>query len=84
MQIESIVSYVGLGLPCVCMSLPSMPKKEPRPIAVTIRLSKVAVEQLKKLANTHNLSQADVIEHLIREEYDKESTIKENNPKRKK
>lgn len=45
--------------------LPTLPKKEPRPIAVTVRLSKTAVDSLKALADTHNMSQADVIEYLI-------------------
>lgn len=60
--------------------LPKMPKKEPRPIAVTVRLSKTAVDNLKFLADEHNLSQADVIEHLIdeaTEEYSKKRTMKD-------
>jgi hypothetical protein len=57
------------------MALPTKPVKEPRPIAVTVRLSIVAVEQLKVLAKDHNLSQADVIEHLIHEEYMKHQSI---------
>lgn len=52
------------------MTLPNMPKKDPRPIAVTVRLSEVAVEWLKALAKDHNLSQADVIEFLIKQEYE--------------
>lgn len=51
------------------MSLPSAQKKDPRPIPVTVRLSKKAVEMLKSLAEDHNLSQADVIEYLIKHEY---------------
>lgn len=47
--------------------LPKLPKKEPRPTAVTIRLSKQAVANLKMLADEHNLSQADVIEYLIQQ-----------------
>jgi hypothetical protein len=50
------------------MTLPTKPKKEPRPIPVTVRLSKRAVESLKELANKNNLSQADVIEYLIQQE----------------
>lgn len=51
------------------MALPSLPKKEPRPVAVTVRLSKKAAEQLKTLAREHNMSQADVIEHLLQTEF---------------
>lgn len=52
-----------------------MPKKDPRPIALTVRLSKQAIASLKMLADEHNMSQADVIEHLIKSavvEYGKE------------
>jgi hypothetical protein len=59
------------------MALPTLPKKSPRPIAVTVRLSKVTVDNLKKLADKHNMSQADVIEHLITD------AIKESNAKEK-
>lgn len=52
------------------MSLPKGTKKEPRPIPLTVRISETAMDQLKILANAHDLSQADVIEHLIKEEYD--------------
>lgn len=52
------------------MALPSKPKKDPRPTPVTVRLSELAVEYLKILAEDHNLSQADVVEHLIRQEYE--------------
>lgn len=51
------------------MALPSLPKKEPRPVPVTVRLSKTAAERLKELARSHNLSQADVIEYLIAQEF---------------
>jgi hypothetical protein len=51
------------------MALPSLPKKEPRPIPVTIRLSKRAADQLKTLAKEHNMSQADVMEHLLQTEF---------------
>lgn len=51
------------------MALPSLPKKEPRPVPITIRLSKRAAEQLRTLARAHNMSQADVIEHMLGEEY---------------
>lgn len=51
------------------MALPSLPKKEPRSVPVTVRLSKKASDQLKTLAKEHNLSQADVIEHLLQSEF---------------
>jgi hypothetical protein len=51
------------------MALPSMPKREPRQVSVTIRLSKRSADQLKMLAKEHNLSQADVVEYLLDYEY---------------
>jgi hypothetical protein len=51
------------------MALPSLPKKEPRPVPVTVRLSKRASEQLRTLAKEHNMSQADVIEYLLQIEF---------------
>lgn len=53
------------------MTLPTMPKKVPRPKALTVRLSEVAVNRLKTMSAKHNLSQADVVEHLIHAEYEK-------------
>lgn len=37
------------------MALPSKPKTDPRPKAVTVRLSEKVVEQLHSLAKEHNL-----------------------------
>lgn len=51
------------------MALPKYEKKDPRPIAVTVRLSAKAVDALKKMAKDHNMSQADVIEYLIKQEF---------------
>jgi len=65
------------------MVLTKMPKKDPRPVAVTVRLSKTAVDQLKVLAKEHNQSQADVMEHLIRQEYKVFETGKPNTNKSK-
>lgn len=56
--------------------LPKLPRKDPRPVQVGVRLSEKAADQLKKLADTHNMSQADVIEYLILQEY--ENTNEEN------
>jgi hypothetical protein len=50
------------------MPLPFGHKREPRPVPVSVRLSKRAAEQLKALASAHNLSQADVIEYLLAQE----------------
>lgn len=50
------------------MPLPTKPKKDPRSISLTVRLSKLTVDGLKDLANKHNLSQADVISLLIQQE----------------
>jgi len=51
------------------MSLPKLPKKEPRVVPVSVRLSKNTAEQLKTLAKEHNLSQADVLEYLVQNEF---------------
>lgn len=51
------------------MALPVKPQKEPRPVAVTVRLSEKTAKRLKKLAKDHNLSQADVIEYLVNQEF---------------
>lgn len=56
--------------------LPKLPIKEPRPIAVTVRLSKRANEGLKILAKEHNLSQADVVEFLILETFNRYVTTR--------
>lgn len=64
--------YCVLQIPritVICMALPSLPKKEPRTTSLTVRLSKKASEQLKTLAKEHNMSQADVIEHLLSHEF---------------
>lgn len=63
------------------MNLPTLPKKEPRPIAVTVRLSKIAVDQLKSLSKTHNMSQADVIEFLILSAFDSSKSQKKSKKK---
>lgn len=47
--------------------LPKMPKKDPRPVPITVRLSKKSADALKLLSKEHNMSQADVIEHLLME-----------------
>ncbi len=51
------------------MALPSFPKRRPRSVPFSARLSAEAVEQLKTLATEHNLSQADVIECLLDAEF---------------
>lgn len=51
------------------MALPSLPRKEPRTVSVTVRLSGTRAAQLKELARGHNMSQADVIEYLIEDEW---------------
>lgn len=51
------------------MALPVKAKKETRPVSISFRVSARAASNLKTLAKEHNLSQADVIEHLILAEY---------------
>lgn len=50
------------------MALPVIPKKDPRPVARTFKLSEKSADWLKRASRDHNMSQADVIEHLIQQE----------------
>ena len=58
------------------MSLPTLEKKDKRPISVAMRLSKKTAEQLKRLAASHNMSQADVVTRLVEQEYLKSKKMK--------
>ncbi len=51
------------------MALPTRPKRDPKAISISLRVSKRAADQLKALAGAHNLSQADVVEHLVAQEF---------------
>lgn len=51
--------------------LPTLPKYEPRPVSLTVRLSERSIKQLKDLAANHNMSQADVLEILLQEAVEK-------------
>lgn len=53
------------------MALPSLPKQHKRDRALTVRISEICVNNLKALAQAHNLSQSDVIEYLINDEMDR-------------
>ena len=57
------------------MALPTNPKKDPRPVAVSLKLSKRAVDALRALSKAHNMSQGEVVEHLVLQEL-KESKSK--------
>ena len=51
------------------MTLPKLPDNGPRNVGVSFRISKVSADQLKALAKSNGLSQADVIEWLLDREY---------------
>lgn len=51
------------------MALTPNPKKDPRPVAVTIRLSKRGTEQLRKLSAILNQSQGEIVDQLIDAEF---------------
>lgn len=51
------------------MPLPKLPPKRPRTSALSVRLCEQSLLQLKSLAISHNLSQADVIECLLEAEF---------------
>lgn len=53
----------------IIMTLPRLPKKTPKTVSVTIRLSPDVANYLKVLSKEHGLSQADVVEYLISAEY---------------
>lgn len=54
--------------------LPTLPKYEPRPVSLTVRLSERALKQLKALAANHNMSQADVLEILLQQAIERETS----------
>jgi predicted transcriptional regulator len=54
----------------------ALPTKLPRDKALTVRVSKRTYNQLETLAERHRLSQADVIEALIEQEYREDKRIK--------
>lgn len=60
--------------------LPQGPKKEAKPVSRTFRMTKLTAERLAKLAKAHNLSQADVVSHLVNESF----TLYEQNKKLRK
>ncbi len=51
------------------MALPTRPKRDPKSVSISMRVSKRAADQLRVLANAHNLSQSDVLELLIAQEF---------------
>lgn len=54
------------------MSLPVLGKQKGlRDKCVALRLTKETVSQLKKIAEGHNLSQADVVSLLVEQEFEK-------------
>jgi predicted transcriptional regulator len=50
--------------------------KPPRDKAITIRVSEQTYKKLDQLAERHNLSQADVFEALIEQEYRENRRLK--------
>ncbi|MGK5088969.1 CopG family transcriptional regulator [Bdellovibrionota bacterium FG-2] len=47
-----------------------MPEKSKRDVPVSFRLPKESVKRLKELAESHNISRADIIVHLINEAFE--------------
>jgi hypothetical protein len=58
------------------MALPTLPPKETRPKALTIRISKRVYSLLCDLADTHNLSQSDVVTFLVEAEAAEKKRLK--------
>ena len=52
------------------MTLPKKPTREPRPVAVTVKLTEQASKRLKALARENNLSQGEVVEYLVKSEWE--------------
>lgn len=57
------------------MALPTKTPQEPRGKAVTLRVTKTCYSQLVSLAKTHKLSQADVVIHLVDQEYQEHARL---------
>jgi predicted transcriptional regulator len=57
--------------------------KAPRAIAVTVRVSEETFKKLNQLAEKHNLSQADIFEALIDQEYGENRRLKGKPSRRK-
>ncbi len=51
------------------MAIQPNPKKEPRPVAVTVKLSKRGAEQLRHLADILNKSQGEIVDALVAIEF---------------
>ncbi len=51
------------------MAISANPKKELRPIPVTIRLSKRGADQLRKLSEFLNKSQGEIVDELVSAEF---------------
>lgn len=50
------------------MPLPTKPKKDPKSIPASFRLSERTVKNLQILKEKHNLSKAEIIEYLVDQE----------------
>ena len=55
--------------------LSKKPRKDPKEITVSLRITKRASEYLKLLAEANNMSQANVVEDLVNEEYENEEKL---------
>lgn len=51
------------------MAITPNPKKDPRPIPVTVRLSKKGADQLRRLSELLNKSQGEIVDELVQEEF---------------
>lgn len=65
------------------MTLPKLPDNGPRNVGVSFRISKISADQLKALAKSNGLSQADVIEWLLDRECQAQNKKKSESKKEK-
>lgn len=71
------MQYMRLDDMIFGMALPTGINRDKRDKALTVRISSRVYEMLTKLAKSHNLSQGDVITHLIETEVEEQQKLKE-------
>lgn len=47
-----------------------LPSKEKKEASISVRVRETVLERLKEMATKHNLSQSEVIEHLVDQAYE--------------
>lgn len=66
---QAYLQYILIAYKIAFMSMLDFQKKPKRDTPLTVRLTKESIGKLKKIAEKHGVSQADVIERLIESGY---------------